>query len=444
MAETGTASTITPSVSTAVTYSIAPASEVSAGAQVFNSLFGYWLSDPLALSGNPVTGSVTRWQATIPAGTTLTVETSINNGASWDTAVNNQPVPRLREGDTTTQFVLARITMTRPTSGTQSPKVSSFELSVSTDASVDELVPIGHGMIDKVTVTAAGGTTGSGSSSGGASSSAVISRGDGQTGGGTSIKVHVTDLSRAIKRNVWQQPFTIPSGMNYGLAAQAMVLNRLPSQTAFSIATTTRVTPLLVYGLSQGGDPWQDIQELAQAIGFEAFFDAKGVFVFRPVPDPRLGSPVWAFSEDSVLMVAEAQRELSDEQTFNDIVVIGQSTSSQNPVSAEAFDNDPSSPTYILGPYGRVTQRLTFNQIITADQAQDAANATLYNSLGAAETVTITVVPMPALEPGDVIKVNVPEVGAAGTYYINSMRTLLSPAEPQQLVCFRQSQSIQH
>jgi hypothetical protein len=166
------------------------------------------------------------------------------------------------------------------------------------------------------------------------------------------------------------------------------------------------------------------------------------MFVFRPVPDPRYGVPVWSFDDTDNPSIVEAKRLLSDEQTFNDIVVIGQSSSSQNPVSAEAYDDDPSSPTYILGPYGRVSQRVTFSLITTQDQAQDAANATLYNSLGAAETVTIVVVPMPALEPGDVIQVTTPEVGATGTYYINSMTTSLSPAEPQQLVCFRQSRNV--
>lgn len=440
MAETDTASTITPSVSTAVTYTLAATGETDVATQAFSGLFGFWVSDPLTLSGAPVTGSVVRWQATVPAGATLTVETSINGGASWDLATNNSQVARLREGDTSTLAVLARVTLTRTLLAGTSPKVSSFELAVSADTSVDELVPVGHGMIDKVTVIA--GSETSGSTSGAPLSSGVIGRGGGATGGGTAITVHATDLSRAVSRNIWQQPLTIPSGLNYGAAVQLMVADRLPSQTDFSIATTTRLTPLLVYGLAQGTDPWQDIQELASAIGFEAFFDAKGVFVFRPVPDPRYGVPVWRFDDTANPTIVEARRMLSDEQTFNDVVVIGQSTSSANPVSAEAYDDDPSSPTYILGPYGRVSQRLTFSLITTQDQAQDAANATLYNSLGAAETVTLIVVPMPALEPGDVIDVEVPETATSGTYYINSMTTSLSPAEPQQLVCFRQSRNV--
>jgi hypothetical protein len=440
MAETDTAATITPSLSTASTFAIGPASEFDSGGPAYNTLFGYWISDPLLLPGTPVTASVVRWTATVPADTTLTVETSINNGASWDLATNNFPVARLHEGDTTTRFVLARITMTRLTAGTTPPKVTSFEMSVSLDASTDEIVPLGHGMIDKVTIKSIAGSTGAGSSTSAPSSSAVIGKGGGQTGGGTTIIVHVTDLSRAIKRNVWQEPYTLAAGLNYADAAKAMVLDRLPSQKNFSLSSTTRVLPdVVVYGMNQGGDPWQDIMELAAAIGFETYFDPSGVFVFRPVPDPTTGDPVWEFNEDSNPLVSEVSRELSDEQTFNHIVVIGQSTSTSNAVNAEAFDDNPNSPTYILGPYGSVSERLTFSLIVTSDQAQDAANAILNNSIGASDTATITVVPHPALEPGDIIKIKIGNVNVDGNYMINSMTTSLSSADPQQLVCFRQS-----
>jgi hypothetical protein len=465
IASTGNATTT--NTATAATFSSTTVSASSTGSAftfnsattAYNTRLGYWISDPFGLSGSPVTGSIVRWSAITPSTSTVTVETSINNGTSWDAATNDQPIPRLREGDTTTQSVLAKVTLTRPNPPTlfpgptvflgpslflnaSPPRMTSFQMSVSTDASVDELVPIGFGMIDKVTVHSTAGTTGSGSSTNVVGSTGVISRGGGQTGGGTSIKIHVNDMSYAIKRNVWQEPFTLPGGMIYSDAIQAMVLNRLPSQTAFNISTTTRVCPLLVYGAQQGGDPWQDIQELAQAIGYEAYFDATGTFVCRPVPDPRIGDPVWQFDEDAVQLVSEAERELSSEQTFNDIVVVGQSTSTANPFSAEAFDDDPSSPTYVLGPYGRVTQRLTFSLITSQSQAQDTANATLFNSLGAADTVTLTVVPMPALEPGDIIKVNCSNVKVNGTYMINSMTTPMSPADPQVLTCFRQSTNL--
>lgn len=435
-----TSAAATGGTTTTVVASGGSARAVATSSTAFNPLQGYWISDPLTLPGDPTTGSVIRWATSTPTGSTVTVETSINNGASWDVATNNRSVPRLKAGDTNTRGVLARISLTRTLATDPAPTVSYLEMQVSTDSGTDELVPIGHGMIDKVTTKTVGGSTGGGSTVSSIASSAVTSKGGGQSGGGTTIKVHVTDMSRAIKRNVWQMPFVVPIGTNYGDAVIAMVLDRLPSQEDFAISTTSRVldTPL-VYGMDQGGDPWQDIREVAMAIGFECYFDPRGVFVFRPVPDPRIGEPVFTFDENFNPIVSEATKELSDEQTFNDIVVTGQSSSTQNPVSAEAFDNDPTSRTYILGDYNRVGQRVPFNNITTQDAAQDAANAVLFNSLGAAETVTINHVPHPALEPGDVVKIKISNVNADGTYMINSMTMPASPGEAQQSVCFRQS-----
>jgi len=435
-----TSANATGGVTNSVVASGGSATSVATSSTAFNPLQGYWVSDPLTLPGDPTTGSVIRWATNVPTGSTVTVETSINNGASWDLATNNRSVPRLKPGDTNTRGVLARISLTRTLATDPAPTVSYLEMQVSTDSGTDELVPIGHGMIDKVTTKTVGGSTGGGSTVSSIGSSAVTSKGGGQTGGGTSIKIHVTDMSRAIKMNVWQMPFVVPKGTNYGDAVKAMVLDRLPSQTEFAISTTTRVLDTaLVYGMDQGGDPWQDTREVAMAIGFECFFDPRGVFVFRAVPDPRIGEPVFVFDENFNPIVAEASKELSDEQTFNDIVVTGQSSGSQNPVSAEAFDNDPTSRTYILGDFGRRTQRLVFNNVTTPDQAQDVANAALFNSLGAAETVTITHVPHPALEPGDVAKIKISDIKADGTYMINSTTIPASPAEAQQSVCFRQS-----
>jgi hypothetical protein len=441
MAETDTATALTASVSTAVTYAISPVVETDAGAPVYGELYGYWVSDELVLPGTPVTGSVIRWSASVPAGTSLTVYTSINGGASWDLATNDALIPRLQSGDAVTRSVIAKAVLTRPTVGATSPSLTSLELQVSCDSSTDELVSIAYGMVDKVTVHAVGGTNSIYSSTGAVSSRAVTSRGGGPYGSGTTITVHAIDLSLAIKRNVWQQPYTVPGGtITYGDAVKAMVLDRLPSQTKFSIATTTEVVPeIVIFGTTQGGDPWKDIRGMAQAIGYECFFDPEGVFVFQAVPDPRYGIPVWVFDEDMNPLVAEAQREFGSDQTFNDIVVIGQSTSSANAVSAEAMDLDPSSVTYVLGPYGRVSQRLTFPLVTTQSAAQAAATATLYNSIGGSDTVTITCVPHPALVPGDIVKINCSDVRANGTYMINSMTTSLSPADPQQLVCFRQS-----
>ena len=434
---TGTASAATFSNSTAVTVTVGDAAATSAAGQVFNPLYGYRVSDPLILPGAPVTGSRVSWAATAGGpGSAYTVETSINNGASWDGATNGAAVARLRPGNTLTRSVLTRVTLSRPTSTTASPRITSLETRVACDASVDELVALATGIIDKVITKATGGL---GSGSGGGGGSGVRGVGGGQSGGAASIKIKGVDLSKAISRNVWERPFIV-NGMNYADAVEAMVRNRLPTQTEFSMVSTQRVTPLLIFGLDQqSSDPWQDITELAMAIGYEAFFDAAGTLVFRPVPDPRLAAAVWELGDAAYPTVVEASRELTDEQTYNYVVVKGESTETKNPVSAVAFDDDPASTTNINGRYGRHAVVIILTAVLTQEQAQTAADAILLSSLGQAETVTITGVPMPALEPGDIITVNISSTRASGRYLISQMTTPLSAAEGQQLTCFRQS-----
>ena len=440
MPELDTASVITPSLLSVATFTVAPASEISVAGQVFNPLFGFRVSDPLVLPGTPVTGSVVRWSATTPAGSTVTVETSINNGASWDPAVNNGPIARLRAGDTVTRSVLTRITLTRLSVSDPSPTVQSLEVQVSCDATEDELVDIAHGVIDKVNVKT---TSGSGGSSGSAGGGGVTSRGGGQSGGGTSIKIHAVDLSRSAKLAQWEQPFFVPTSMSYGEAAKIMLLDRIPSQTEFNIASTEHiVADLMVFGLNQGGDPWQDIQELAAAAGCEVFFDPAGVFVFRQIPDPRYGEPVWTFDEDAQPTFTEADKELNDDPVRNYVVVRGEATSSKNPVSAFAFDNDPNSPTSVNGKLGRRTATITIQSITTKEQAQAAANGILFNSLGLADQVTFTNVPMPALEPGDIVRIKIGDIKVDGLYLINRDTTPISQAESQELVCYRQTANI--
>jgi hypothetical protein len=434
MAETDVASTITPSVSTAVTYAIAPATPVaSVATQVFNPLYGYRVSDPLYLTGTAVTGSVIRWTVTAgSAGSAYLVETSIDGGATWDKPTNGGTIPRLLSGNTATVAVLTRVTMSRLLSSDTSPRMTSLEVQVSCDASVDETVPIGHGPI--VSVKAKIGPSSGGDSGG----SGVWATGGGQTGTGPSLKIKAIDPSRAISKNPWEKPYTVVT-QPYDQAAVGMVTNRLPTQEDFSVVSVNRNTDLLIYGLGQATDSWQDIRDLATACGCEAFFDAAGVFVFRPVTDPRITPAVWTFDDGALCTVTEVERELSDDSVFNYVVVKGESTSSQNAVSAVAFDNDPASPTYVYGRFGQHPIIVTLPSVTTVDQAQQAANAILYGSLGASETVTITCVPVPFLECGDVVTVSIGDVKADGRYKIQQMTTPLSPGAAQTLTCFRQS-----
>jgi hypothetical protein len=341
-----------PNTQTHFTMSTSP-NEIDAAPQVFTQLTGFRISPPLAIPQSPITNSVIHWdQATPAVGSTVTVETSVDGGLTWQPAFNDQPVARLLPGTSVWQTVQTRVTLTRLHVTDPTPSVSNLEVRVATNASNAELVSLGLFSINNTNITVTGGTTGGSSGSGGGGNG-VTGSGGGNTGGGLSIEISGVDLSRSVSRNSWEDVYFVDSGTNYADAIHDIIEDRLPN-TQYNFASTTHTTPKLIFGMSMDSDPWQDAQDLATAIGMELFFDAQGVCTLRDVPDPGTGQPVWTFSDSANPTIASATRSLTDQTVFNYIVAYGESVDNAVPVSAVAFDDNPNSPTYYLGAYGKV------------------------------------------------------------------------------------------
>lgn len=429
----------TPSIpNTQTHFTMGIPNETDAAPQVFSQLTGFRISPLLAIPQSPITSSVIHWdQATPAVGSTVTVETSVDGGASWQAAVNDQPIARLLPGTSVWQTVQTRVTLKRLRVTDPSPSVSNVEVRVATNASNAELVSLGLFSINNTNITITGGTTGGSSGSGGGGNG-VTGSGGGNTGGGLSIEISGVDLSRSIARNSWEDVHFVDSGTNYATAIHDIIEDRLPN-TSYNFASTTHTTPKLIFGMSMDSDPWQDAQDLATAIGMELFFDALGVCTLRDVPDPGTGQSVWTFSDSANPTIASATRSLTDQTVFNYIVAYGESVDNAVPVSAVAFDDNPNSPTYYLGAYGKVPTSFTSPEITTVEQAQAAADALLNLSIGNAENVEISVVPNPAIEPGDVVTVTIGELKLTGTFMVNDMNTPLSAAEAQTFTVYRQT-----
>lgn len=440
-AETDAGVAVTSALLPSTTNAIAPSQEIDTALEVYNPLLAVSIRPPVLLTGNPVTASRVSWQASTPAaGSAVLVETSLDNGASWQTALNGGAVPGLVRGDTTTPTVLTRATMTRLLATDTSPFFMTLKTEVSEDTSYNELVALGTFLITQVDVSETGGPTGGGSGGGGGGNG-VTGTGGSSTGGGLSLVVSGIDLSYAISRNTWTSVYYVPANTNYATAMLEIAQNRLPGITS-DVASTEVTAQRLLFGTSQGADAWQDIQDMGTAIGSRAYFDPVGTFKVKPVADPALTPSVWTVSDAANPVMVSYTRSISDSTTYNYVVVSGESTSNTAPVSAVAFDADPSSPTYYLGPYNVVTTTFISAMITTVAQAQQAADALLLVVKGASETVQIAMVPNPALEPGDVITVTRTYNGQPiiqGTFKINSMSTPIGQAQAQVLVCYRQS-----
>lgn len=411
-AETDAAATTTPTLLNSVSFEIGSAlAEVDAAARVFTPLTGRRTSEPLTIPEGEVLSSAITWRETAPPGTSVLVETSVDGGLTWQTATRNEAVPRLAAGSTEVRTVLTRVTLEKANTTDPTPRVQELRVEVSVDQSYSEMCPLGVFVINDVSVV------------------------DGPSG--VTVEIAGADLSRRVARNKWEGTYLIPSGTNYGTAIMGIIADRMPD-AEFNFASTTRTMPRRVLGQQGNTDPWADARKLAAEIGFDLFFDARGICTFREEPDPEIQPPVWEFEDIAFPTVTQLTRQVLDEDTYNQVIVEGEGSGVTTPVRAIAQDTDPASPTYILGPYGINSITIRSPGITTLGQAQDAANAALLRSKGATEKVSITAVPQPALEPGDVVTVTRGLSRVDGQFLIDAITIPLGPRDAMSITSRRQ------
>lgn len=375
--------------------------EIDIANQAFTPLDGYRISPALVLPTDPVYASVVSWtQSPDYPGSSVLVETSIDNGVSWQLAVNNGPIPRLKPGTNVIRTFLSRVTIHRANVLDPTPWCGPLEVRVSTDASTNEMCPLGVFVITESTVTQSS---------------------DPQAGGVT-VQLAGVDRSELISQYKWEDLYIVPDGITVDAAIALIVLNRLPG-CELNFTSTPHLTNRLLLGTSQGSDPWQDAQDLATSIGFELFFDARGICVLRPVPDPAIGAAQWEFSTATNPTIVEASKKLTVAATYNIVIAQGESSGDDAPVSATAYNDDPASPTYWLGKFGKRTVYFTSPMLKTVQQCQDAADALINLVKGASENADLQVVPNPALEPGDIVAITVNGAKIIGRFLINQMTT---------------------
>lgn len=182
----------------------------------------------------------------------------------------------------------------------------------------------------------------------------------------------------------------------------ALIQQSLPGAV---VTSTAPDTPLGPRTWDAQADRWAAVQEIATAVGAEAFADADGVFRIEPLPDPLTTPPVWDIAAGEGGVLIEATGGWSRTGMYNVVVASGEnSESGAAPVSATAQDDDPTSPTYVNGPFGRVPRFYSSPTITTVAQAQAAANALLAQSVRPSSAADITSLPNPCLEPGDIVR----------------------------------------
>lgn len=377
-----------------------------------NPLQGMWTSPPIVFKEDvPIAGSVISWEADTPENSSVLIETSTDNGASWQVATDAEPVPRLIIGTTVAKTLMARATMRRFNLTSAAPVLRRLELSAPQDGSRDELLPLGVFNLNDTEIQ------------------------DGYDG--LSLELSGSDRSRRVSRNRWEKTYVVYAGANVADVIRRIISDRLPG-TQFNFASTTEIVGTLFFGEDSNNDPWQNALDLALGAGMELYFDAYGICCLRPEPNPDVDPVVWTFEDQINPTIIDLRRRVTDENTYNRVVVIGEGSSVDAPVRGEAEDLDPASPTYVLGPYGRSTLIVRSDKVITTQQAQRAAEAILLRQKGATEEIELQVVPNPALEGGDIMAVDRSLSQVRGNFIVDSMQIPFGPLDPMRIISRRQ------
>ncbi|MEV8396241.1 phage tail protein [Streptomyces sp. NPDC057596] len=238
---------------------------------------------------------------------------------------------------------------------------------------------------------------------------------------------------------------TLPTARTIGpdsarACAEQLLGEALPGTSAAWRPGAKADTPLPAFvvdedrwaAVSGGTDTSGAATGIAASLGAEVFMDARGIPVFAPVP--TLTDPVvWEIPRH--LVTAEPSDEETSENLKNLWAVSGDSGSGDAVIGPVfRWDADPGSLTYAgpdpigdplapqrLGlPHVRVrTGRYASALITTLEQAGDVAAAQLADSLGVQASLSFTAVSNPALEPGDVVLVEV-EAGVWERHLIDS------------------------
>ena len=239
---------------------------------------------------------------------------------------------------------------------------------------------------------------------------------------GMTISLNGFDRSRSIAMNPWSVPFSIASGTEYTAAMQAIITSRASGFTPeYSMTVSANNLPGALF-FTNRDNAWQQIDRLATAIGYDVFFDNIGVCVARPIVDPNTAPVVLDLTAGSTaLRLGNLKKNINVGETYNGVIVRGSAPWLLFPVTGEAWDDDPASPTWRGGPFGARAKVIDNAVVTNGTQATAAAQAELFNTLGAVERISFATLPDPRLDVNDVVRIYDGDLGVYGKYVIESL-----------------------
>lgn len=252
---------------------------------------------------------------------------------------------------------------------------------------------------------------------------------------GLVITLEGNDRSAWVSDARWDDVYPVAAGQLWTDVLEAALADRY-ADVVVDFEAIDDTTPKLVWGAdAANSDPWGDFQKAAAALGCDLFFDQRGVCVLRTTLDPTELGAAAEFVEGETATILNASRVFDRAGGYNGVIATGESTSNDTPVRAVVWDDDPSSPTYYLGKYGKKPLFFSSPLITTTTQATKAARSRLRKLIGATEAVEFSAIPHPALDGDDAVLVTRARAGITAIYMADQIEMPLTAEEEMRVVC---------
>lgn len=166
------------------------------------------------------------------------------------------------------------------------------------------------------------------------------------------------------------------------------------------------------------------LKKLAATIGAQLYCDPYGDFRLAPIPGAD-ADPVWSLADGDGTGLIGGSSTVSRRGVFNAVIAYStgdtQASGSllSDGITPLAADLDPSSPTYVFGPFGRVTRFLPSPFFINGEQCDDAGRAYLNRVRSLQRSAEFSSVSNVALEPDDAVSVDFGD--GPGIYLVQSI-----------------------
>ena len=206
---------------------------------------------------------------------------------------------------------------------------------------------------------------------------------------------------------------------------EALAKDSVPEITIINTATSTAPLP---EDQAYDRERWKAMQDLAESVNAEVFFDCVGALIIRDKPAVDAAT-VWTVGYENALVSTDTSMDRL--KTFNGVIVEG-GEYGEPPVVGQATDDDPFSPTFWGGSFGRRPMFIQNNNLLTQTEVDELAASELARNKGLPRTVRLANMVNPALDCGDVIQVDFVN-GVSEAHLIEGIQYNLGPSSQMNL-----------